>query len=472
MQAPIQLYRGLADNIHQWIQEGTLRPGDRVPSVRKLSQQKRVSVATVLRAYVELEAQGHIEARPQSGYYVRVRRSAVVPEPEVSTPAKGPVAVGNTDFLQRMLSSNRDPKMIQFGGALLGASLLDLERLGGLAANAARRKPELAYRYDVNPGNSQLRAELAKRSLSWGCHLKKDDFLLTLGGTEAIHLALRAVTKPGDVVAVEAPTYFGFLSILKSLGLKAYGLPTHPRHGIDVDYLERALPRQKIAAVLCIPSFSNPLGAVMPDEAKERMVRLLAKRGIPLIEDDTFGDLAWDRPRPRTAKSWDKDGHVLFLGSFSKGVAPGYRVGYLSAGRYQSQVQDLKNTITLAGPGITQQALADYLRLGYYERHLRRLNKRLQLQVQQVAEAVSVHFPKGTRLAQPQGGFLLWVELPEGCDAVKLHDRALAKGISLAPGPMFSARGRYQNFVRLNCGLDWSDKVEAGLATLGKLAKG
>ena len=472
MPATQQLYRGLADHIHQWIKEGTLRPGDRVPSVRKLSQQRRVSIATVLRAYVQLESEGHIEARPQSGYYVRVRRSAIVAEPVMSTPAKAPVAVSNADFLQRMLSSNRDPKVLPLGGALLGQSLLDLDRLSHLAASAARRKPELAFRYDVNPGNAQLRAELAKRSLSWGCHLKKDDFMLTLGGTEAIHLALRAVTKPGDVVAVEAPTYFGFLTMLQSLGLKAYGLPTHPRHGIDVDYLERALPRQKIAAVLCIPSFSNPLGAVMPDEAKQRLVALLAKRGIPLIEDDTFGDLAWDRERPRTAKAWDKDGNVLFLGSFSKGVAPGYRVGYLAAGRHQAKVLELKNTITLAGPGITQQALADYLRLGYYERHLRRLNKRLQLQVQQVAEGVSVHFPKGTRLAQPQGGFLLWVELPEGCDAVALHEKALAKGISIAPGPMFSARGRYQNFVRLNCGLDWSDKVEAGLATLGKLAKG
>lgn len=472
MPATQQLYRGLADNIHQWIKEGTLRPGDRVPSVRKLSQQRRVSIATVLRAYVQLEAEGHIEARPQSGYYVRVRRSAVVPEPEVSTPAKAPVAVGNHDLLQRMLTSNRDPKMLALGGALLGQSLLDLDRLSSLTAKAVRRKPELAYRYDANPGHPQLRAELAKRSLSWGCHLKRDDFLLTVGATEALHLALRAVTKPGDVVAVEAPTYFGFLSMLNSLGLKAYGLPSHPRFGIDVDYLERALPRQKIAAVLCMPSFSNPMGAVMPDEAKQRLVELLAKRGIPLIEDDTFGDLAWDRERPRTAKAWDKHGDVLLVGSFDKSVAPGYRVGYVAPGRHLGAVSELKNTITLAGPGLTHQAMADYLRLGYYERHLRRLNKRLQLQVQQVAEAVGVHFPKGTRLAQPQGGFLLWVELPEGCDAVALHDRALTKGISIAPGPMFSARGRYQNFVRLNCGLDWSDKVEVGLATLGRLAKG
>lgn len=466
-----QLFRGLADNIHQWIQEGTLRPGDRVPSVRKLSSQRRVSVATVLRAYSHLEAEGLIEARPQSGYYVRVRRSALVPEPDVTEPAAKPVDVHSSGLLLRLLLNMRDPRMLPLGGALPGPSLLDLERLSRVAAQAARRKPELAYRYDAGQGNPVLRSELARRSHRWGCHLKQDDFQLTLGSTEALHLALRATTRPGDVVAVEAPTYFGVLSMLESLGLKALGIATHPRHGLDVDYLERALKRQKVAAVLSVPTFSNPLGAVIPDASKARLVALLAKRRIPLIEDDTFGDLVWEGERPRAAKAWDKEGGVIFLGSFSKTLAPGYRVGYMAPGRYKAAVAEWKTSTTMAGPGLTQQAIADYLRQGYYERHLRRLSQRLKLQVQQVAEAVGVHFPAGTRLAQPQGGFLLWVELPERCDAVRLHQRALAKGISLAPGPMFSARGRYKNFVRLNCALDWSPRVEAGLATLGKLVK-
>jgi DNA-binding transcriptional MocR family regulator len=465
------LYQGLADSIQQWVREGTLRPGERVPSVRRLSRQRRISVATVLRAYSHLEAEGVIEARPQSGYYVRVRRLAPVPEPAVSEPAPKPVDVSNASLLSGLLESMRDPRMLPLGGALLGAGLLDLERLSRVCAATARRRPELAYRYATGLGDEALRAELAKRSHTWGGQLKRDELLLTLGGTEALHLALRAVTKPGDVVAVEAPTYFGILTLLQSLGLKALGLATHPSRGLDVDYLERALKRQKVAAVLSVATYSNPLGAVIPDAEKQRLVALLARRRIPLIEDDTFGDLAWDGGRPRAAKAWDKDGQVILVGSFSKTLAPGYRVGWVAGGKRQAALVELKATTTMAGPGLIQRALADYLRQGYYDRHLRRLNRRLRLQVQQVAEAVGAHFPQGTRLALPQGGFLLWVELPEGCDALKLHRAALAKGISLAPGPMFSARGRYRSFVRLNCGLDWSDKVEAGLASLGRMAK-
>jgi len=321
------------------------------------------------------------------------------------------------------------------------------------------------------PGCLALREQLARRSLDWGCPLSPDELIITCGAAEAVSLCLSAVARRGDTVAVESPTYYGILQAIEAQGLRALEIPTHPRLGLELGALEAALHKRKVAAVIVVPSFSNPLGGCMPEENRQRLVALLAARGIPLIEDDIYGDLHFGPVRPRPAKAHDREGLVMLCGSFSKTLAPGYRVGWVAPGRLREKVELLKYSHTMANPTLPSLALAAFLRGGGYDRHLRALRRQLEAQVRRMGEAVGEHFPEGTCVTRPEGGTLLWVELPRQVDALELHTRALAAGIGIAPGPLFSAQKRYGHCIRLSCGFPWSPRLEAALATLGSLAR-
>jgi DNA-binding transcriptional MocR family regulator len=340
-----------------------------------------------------------------------------------------------------------------------------------MLAAAARRAGPAALEYDMPPGCLLLRRALARRALDWGVKISPDEVITTSGCMEALVLCLRAVTRPGDTVAIESPTFFGVIQAIEHLGLKALEIPTHPRDGLDLDALDRTLRRQRVSACLVIPNFNNPLGSRMPDAAKERLVTMLSRREIPLIEDDLCGDLYFSSERPQVAKAYDKKGLVMLCGSFSKTVAPGYRVGWMIPGRFFEKAKNLKFTNTVATATLPQLALADYLSNGGYDHHLRSLREALKRQVEQISHAVAESFPAKTKLTRPSGGFVLWVELPKSVDALRLQTLALAEKISIAPGPLFSPRQDFRNYIRLSCGQPWSPKIERAIGILGYLAK-
>jgi DNA-binding transcriptional MocR family regulator len=307
--------------------------------------------------------------------------------------------------------------------------------------------------------------------VDWGCALAPEELVTTLGASEALSLALRAITSPGDTVAVETPTYFGIWQLLASLELNVLEIPVHPSEGLDLEVLESVLDAHEPAAVIATPNFNNPLGCLMSDERKAAMARLLASRETPLIEDNIYGELQFEGPPPRPVKSFDTGGRVLLCGSLSKTLAPGYRIGWLAPGRYMAQVQALQRTHSIALPTLPQLAVADFLRSGGYDRHLRRLRRTLAVQVERMRAAVAEHFPAETRISRPQGGLVLWVELPTEIDTVELHEAAMTRGISFAPGMLFSARSRFRRCLRLSCGMPWSPQLNQAVATLGRLAK-
>ena len=468
--APELLYIAVAEQLAQLIEHGTLRPGDRIPSVRKMSRQRRVSISTVLQAYRLLEDQGLIEARPQSGYFVRARAWTPPGEPTISQPAKRATEVDVCELTLRVLQAVRDPALVRLGAAIPSPELLPTVQLNRCLASVSRKAPLQGAIYSMPPGELSLRTQIARRAMEGGCTLSPDEIVTTCGGLEALNLCLRAVTKPGDTVAIESPTYFGILQCIESLGLKALEIPTHPRDGVSLDALQYALEQQSIAACLFALNFNNPLGSCMPDVTKQALVTLLAEYGVPLIEDDIYGDLGYGEIRPRTAKSYDQQGLVLLCDSFSKTLAPGYRVGWCAAGKWQREVEHLKMVTTMATPTLPQLAIAEFLAEGGYDRHLRRARRVYAENVRLVSQGVGQFFPVGTRITRPAGGFVLWVELPKAVDSLELFDRAVAAGISIAPGPMFSAKNGYRNFLRLNCGTPWSSRVEGALQQLGQLA--
>ena len=464
-------YEELAKLITGLVDSGTLRAGERAPSLRSISRQRRIGLSTALQAYRLLEDRGILEARPQSGYYVARRDPVSLARPAVSRPPGKATSVTVPALVARLLEHAADPTLVPLGCAIPSAELLAAGGLDRFLIRAARRGRLEHNTYSAPKGDLRLRQEIARRALRWGQALSPEDILITCGCTEALTLALRTVARPGDTIAVESPTYFGFLRSLEALELKAFELPTDPANGIDLDALDRALAGNAIKACLISSSFSNPLGFTMPDEKKLALLELLARHDVPLVEDDIYGDIYFGEERSKPFMALDRRNRTLYCSSFSKTIAPGYRIGWVATSRHIQQVLERKIGLTLSGPVLLQIAFADFLSSGGYDNHLRRLRRAFADNIDQTLRVIDRSFPRGTRVSRPAGGFVLWLELPKPMNTRELFEEAIAQGICFAPGEVFSASRRYANCLRLSCGHAWDRRIEDGLTKLGGLAR-
>ncbi|MGV3659708.1 MAG: PLP-dependent aminotransferase family protein [Prosthecobacter sp.] len=466
---PQPLYTQVADAVAKLIGDGTLRPGERTPSLRAVCNQHGVSMSTAVQAFVELESRGLVEPRHKSGFFVK--QPAPQMRAELPKPPRVPMAGSLGNLHASLFDAVASENVIALGGAVPGADILPTVKLNRMLAEKARHAGARGVAYDLPPGSEVLRRQISKRMARGGAIVAPAEIITTCGATEALMLCLRAVTRPGDVVAVESPTYFGILHVLEALSLRALEIPADPEHGMRLDVLQRVLQKQRVNACIALPAFSNPLGASMPDEAKQRLVAMLKEREIPLIEDDVFGALPFGPKRSRSCKAFDDAGLVLFCSSFSKTLAPGYRVGWVAPGRYYHAVRMAKLTHTLATATLPELAIAGFLAEGGYDHWLRSVRVIYKDNVTQMRRAILAEFPPGTTVTDPKGGFLLWVTMPPKVDALELYDRALAKGISIAPGHMFSPGQRHTNCIRISCGERWSPRIAGAIGTLGMLAK-
>jgi DNA-binding transcriptional MocR family regulator len=467
----MNLYEQLASEIETHISRGVLRAGDRLPSVRKSCEAKRVSPSTVLKAYYLLERRGLIEARPQSGYYVRPQLGSVLAEPEMTRPVGASTSLKVSEFIFEILAAVKNPAVAPLGSSFASPDLYPLKKLGSRLARAARHLDPRATVTDLPPGNTELRRELAKRYLERGVAVPVEEIVITNGAMEALNLCLEACTQPGDLIALESPTFHATLQMAERRGLKVIEIPTHPRDGVSLPALADALRHHPIKACVFMLNFQHPLGALMPDDQRKALIELLRNHDVPLIEDDTYADLHFHSRCPLAIKSLDQTGLVMNVSSFSKSLAPGYRLGWVAAGRYAQRIQRLKLSASLATTIPVQIALAEFLKHGELEPHLRRLRARLEHQQTDMVRAIESRFPPGTRLSCPQGGYFLWVELPAGTDSLAVHRMALDEGISIAPGPIFSAKREYGHCIRLNYGHPWGPDIDAAISRLAAIVQ-
>src|SRR5580692_10119922 len=447
-QSNVPLYVRIAERFTHQVANGVLRPGDRVPSLRRLSKEQGVSLSTALQAYLWLENRGYLEARPQSGFYIRTPFAKLIPEPQAESIQSQPAAMGSNAVLEEVIRSAGDPASVPFGAGCASAELFPNRRLNLIARGILRKRPLHSGNYDFPPGIEAFRRQIARRSLNIRCEVAPQDVVVTAGALEAINLSLRAVAKPGDVIAVESPLYFGILGSVASLNMKTVEIPTHPQEGMDLAQLESAIRKHKIKACITITNCHNPLGFVLPDKFKRDLVDLTGRLNVAVIEDDLYGDLAYGGPRPLTAKSFDRKGLVLLCSSFSKILSPGYRLGWVVAGRFRAEVERLKFLANVGTASLPQMVVAEFLESGGYDRHVKRLRTTLAAQVDRVRQAIAKYFPEGTRISRPAGGYMLWIELPPKVNAMKLYRAALAANISTLPGSIFSATNRYDNYLR------------------------
>lgn len=465
------LYQQVAQDFEEQIRSGALPPGVKLPSVRTLSRNRKVSPSTVLQAYMSLETRGLIEARPQSGYYARAPLSAAAPCLVMPDHSIKHGDVKTADIITSMRKASRHADFFQLGCAHMATALYPQKRLARLLSAAARNHPESIGTMDFPPGNPRLRRQISKRYSELGCRVKPDEIVITSGCNEAITLALRATTEPGDTVLVESPTYFGALEIIQSLGLKTVEVPCDAQTGLDLEAVREAFERFPVRAGFVIPNFGNPTGALMPDANKQELVRIFEKHRAWLIEDDIFGELPFGPTRPHPLKKFDTKGMVITCSSFSKTVGPGLRVGWVIPGAMQNEIESGKYTLNGGTPLLTTELVTDFLESGSYERYLRKIRQTLAVQVARVSEAVMRSFPQGTEISHPQGGFVLWVKLPKGCDSVALYRKAVDAKINITPGIVFSPSGRFRNYLRISCG-DWSEAIGRAINKLGVLVEG
>lgn len=464
-------YEVVADVIEKQIGGGLLRAHERVPSVRALSRTLGVSVGTVVQAYVHLERRGILHTRPRSGHFVSARVDPAAPAPtrtmKISTrPARVAPRVIDT-----VLESLRRSDLIALNSAVaLAAARID-GRLNSIARSVLRENPGNPNDLVKPPGDATLRRAIARRLATTGCAAREEDVVITNGTMEAITLALGMLCKNGDTVLVESPTYFGILQVIEHLRLNVVEVPNHPGHGIDVAAVEKAVGSSRISAAVLQSSFNNPTGAATPDDSKRRIVEILGAAGIPLVEDDIYGDLHFGPHRPKPFAAFDETGSVIYCASISKTVALGYRIGWTVSPRHAHAMMRAKFFASVASPTLQQRVLSRYYAAGIHDRHLRHVREHLATNCRRVVAAIAREFPAGTRVSNPSGGVVLWVELPRAVDGVDLFERALARGIGIAPGIIFSATASYRNFIRLSAGLPFGPEVEKALATLGKLAR-
>lgn len=461
-------YQRVQAKIESLIQNGTLRPGDRVPSIREICHREGVSKITVMQALSNLEAKSLVQARPRSGFYVRSLVRLPLPQlPAVSAQPREPRL---SDDVARVFCDLQKLGTIALGAGTPDAALLPTGEIARCISRAARMHVSKFGSYSMCDTDLPLRREIALRLARTGAVVSPEEIIITHGCMDALNLSLRAVAKPGDTVLVEAPTYFGLLQMIESLGMKTLGVPASCSEGLDVTAFERALKQHTIAACLLIPSFGNPHGANLSDERRQAIVDIARKHEVPIIENDIYGELGFEQPQPRPLKSMLGAEDVILCGSLSKSLSPALRVGWAVAGRHAENVRRLKWITSITTPHVTSLAAADYLKSGGFDRHLRALRKTLETQMCRVSNAIGKSFPQGTALSRPRGGYFLWAELPTRIDSLKLRDAAMEKNISICPGPIFSVGREFHHFIRLNCALALNENVLLAIETVGGIA--
>ncbi len=467
-----RLYAKLADQIQEYIRQSVYRANEKLPSVRTLARTYDVSISTAVAAYNYLEDKGVVFAKPKSGYFVKQAAPREVKKPSIGQGSASPAEVSSMQRVMELMRDSSDPSFVSFGAAVPSSDFPVIRQLKKVFAQKVRSAPFLGIGYDSPKGNEPLRRQLARRAVDAGVHVSSEEIVITPGCQGGIGLCLRTLTKPGDIIAVESPCYYGLLQLIEALGLKAIEIPSDAETGISLEALQMALEQWQVKSILTIPCFNNPVGALMPDRNKKRLVDMVEQYDIPLIEDDIYGDLCYSETRPKAVKSYDTEGNVLLCSSVSKTLEPQLGIGWVLPGRYQEQIEYERFLTSVTSFRLPQLAVAELLAHGGYDRHLRHARDVYRQRRDHLIDLVAEYFPAGTRMSQPQGGFVAWIQMPRAIDSTKLYVQAREKGVLIAPGEIFSSNPKkYPHSIRISYANAWTPERDSAIKQVGELAR-
>ncbi len=449
----IPRYEQLADELRTRMKKGVLRSGDRIPSIREMSRRSGLSINTVIRAYRSLERAHLVEMRPQSGCFVRPETPPLLCRQQQEAEAPEHRTASTSALWYEVHEDAESGRGVNPGMIGLDPGLIPTAQLNRLLSSVGRRfAGKCTSGKEIN-GEERLRREISRRCRTRGCPLTSGDLLITGGCSDALFLALMALTSPGDSIIVEQPFFTSALKLWESLRLNIIEVPADPRDGMDTALLSGILKGNgsgRISAMVIVSSFSNPLGSLMTEEKKREIALLAGKYDIPLIEDDIFGELSFSGVPVPLIKSHDRTGNVLLISSFSKSLAPGYRTGWIAPGKYMKRIRGLKMAAGNTAAVPVQLALAEFLEGGGFDRHLRRIRPLYRSRMEALTGAVQRSFPAGTRINIPEGGLVLWVKMPEEINALDLYTRARGRGIHILPGALFTLTGLFRSSLRFS----------------------
>ncbi|PCI27654.1 MAG: GntR family transcriptional regulator [SAR324 cluster bacterium] len=461
------LYQKIAGIIEQQINDGVFRNGEKLPSIRQLSQRFSMSIGTIQQAYVELEDRRLITPRNRSGYYVDCPQNIIsTATPTIESISPTPSKVDVLEMAIAVMTAARDESLVPLGSATPNVSGLAIRQLHQSIKSVASR----TRNFNEDPqGYLPLRRLIAQRSPAMGKAFNEKEIVITAGCQEALTFALKCISQAGDLIAIESPCYYGILQILEVLGRKVVEIPVSPESGIDLGGLEDLLVKFPVKGLILSPSFSNPTGYPCSDETKQGILELLKKYDLPLIEDDIYSELGKNETRVRSIQSFDREGRVILCSSISKTLCQDLRIGWMVPGRYLKEARLLKFATTLYSPSIMQMALADFLSTQRLERHLRLVTVDYAKRQGILLRLLRQHFPQETKASRPKGGFISWIELPLPLDGTRLYHQALAEGISITPGEIFSPTRQFKNFIRLNYAIADEEVMEFAIKKLAAL---
>ncbi len=463
------LYQQVIDFIEHQQKSGVLLPGDKLPSLRKLSCQFEISVPTVKQAYIELERQGRVCARPQSGYYLTAQQARTLKPRPAKWSRCAPATVACRSLIEQVHEAVHLPDTVALGiSNPIQANPPD-KTLARLMRSVISKVAEKAVSYGPVTGDAKLRTQLAFRYQDQGVAVNPDEIVITNGAQEALSIALQCVAQRGDVIAIESPCFFGIIELIETLGMKALEVYTCTEDGVCLDGLTEALQQHPVKACLFSTAINNPLGSMKTDAQRQAMVSLLEQHNIPLIEDDVYSELYFSEQKPKPAQLYSEKGLVMTCSSFSKTAAPGYRIGWLLPGKYEEQAKRIKRAQSCSTPMLQQWTLNEYVQSGDYDRHLCVLRKKLIYNCERMRALIAEHFPSEVCISKPQGGSVLWVRCQSHVNTSEFFQQALKQGVSFAPGIIFSPSGKYANFMRISYGVQWNEQVENAVKTLGEL---
>ena len=463
------LYQQVIDLVEEMQNSGTLTPGNKLPSLRKLSQQLGVSIPTVKQAYIELERLGKVEARPKSGYYLKVGGLEIA-SPKRASFVRRPVPVRCQTLIEESYQAVHSSNTIPLGIAHPVMASPPDKTLARIMRRVLAQAGPKVMAYGPMDGYLPLKRQLAQRYLEKGVEATPDDIIITNGAQEAIAIALQCVASKGDIIAVESPTYFGILELIESLGMMALEIPTCSISGICLDDLENSLAQHAVKACIFSSLINNPTGSCMPEEKRQQLVKIIEQRNIPLIEDDVYGELHFSDQDILPLQAFSRKGLVITCSSFSKTAAPSYRIGWILSNQYEQKAKGLKRAFSCSSSLLNQWVIHEYVRSGDYDRNIKRLRQVLRTNKERLLSLIAEFFPDKTCVSNPQGGGVLWLELPPGCDAIELFRLSVAAGISITPGVLFSASGKYKRCTRISYGLPWDQSVEDAVKVLAQLS--
>ena len=460
-------YEQVASRIRHLIENGSLKEGERLPSLRCLSREMQVSINTVKEAYWRLENENHITAVPQSGFYVKKQPLLNNIGSAIDPSKMDPQEITLCQIFGAYQEAGKATPEIQLAVSHMDPSFWPSEIFGRYFQEAARKQPEEVFTYLISPGSRGLREQIARQGLSCGLDISPEEVVITNGCQEALFLALMTICEPGDTVVLESPVYFSLLDLLLQLKLKIIEIPATDDEGIRLETLQFVLENQPVKVMFSIPHFNNPMGFSLPSWKKKKLVQLLARYDVPLIEDDIYGDLCFGT-RPEPCKVYDSRGEVILCSSFSKTIAPGLRVGWMLPGKYTAMVNRMKTLVNISSTPINQVSVARFLKEGGYQQHLRRVRRKLQRHIEAFRACIFKHFPSGTKVTRPDGGLFVWIELPPEFNSDVLYRKAVQAGILFAPGSLFTIKGTYNHHLRLSAGT-WNGRIEKAITELGRL---